>query len=56
MSKFIEDKVREFKAAADAGDDNKLKALLNEVIRENDASVETTLADMTKAANQMRGQ
>lgn len=51
---FINDKVTEMITAADSGNDQALAAAFNEALRENDGSVEQTLAAMTKAAQQQR--
>ncbi|MER7901343.1 hypothetical protein ABTX62_36160 [Streptomyces sp. NPDC096046] len=54
-SKFIDDKVGEAIAAADAGDDQALAHALIEAISENDAPFEQTVLAMTESANRQRG-
>ncbi|NKQ28035.1 hypothetical protein [Streptomyces galbus] len=55
MSDFITDKTAEMIAAADAGDDQALKAAFTEALSENDTSLAQTLAAMTAAATRLRG-
>lgn len=56
MSKFINDKVSEAITAMDAGDDKGLAHAVIEAISENDAPFEQTIAAMTEAAKNQRGQ